>query len=212
MKWLCEQPAPGAASTAGEVVLAGSLGYDTVACPLCHLCRCWEVCHELGLVPLAEHWVVGGWCRRRLCLEHPWGSSPQGKHPGCRKNPEQGSGKKFEVGTREGPAFISPHGSNQKGTALSPHPGHGATRAQPSWFGSLHPFVPNASTPAGRARHGHSGPADNGDILGQSKAITPRAARYFGSSYAPRQMSFVCKIHLGSRVMKSCIMRRDQLT
>lgn len=32
-----------------------------------------------------------------------------------------------------------------------------------------------------------------------------------GCSYALRQMSFICNIHLGSRVMKSCIIRREPL-
>lgn len=124
------------------------------------------------------------------------------------------------IGAREGPALIVPHGPRSQGAACSPHPGHGATpgspiaprRAQLGWFEGPHPFVPNSPTPKGCARHGHSSPADNGDILRETKAIARRAARYFGSSYAPRQMSFVCNIHLGSRVMKSCIMRRDQLT
>lgn len=59
---------------------------------------------------------------------------------------------------------------------------------------------------------GAAAPQTMGTLFGKTKAITRRAARYFGSSYAARQMSFVCNIHLGSRVMKSCIMRRDQLT
>lgn len=33
-----------------------------------------------------------------LCLEHPWSSSPSGKHPACRKTLSEASGKKFEAG------------------------------------------------------------------------------------------------------------------
>lgn len=106
---------------------------------------------------------------------------PSGETPSLQKNPDQErnvrQGEEEDQSKRGACIRCSPWPPSERRSPL-PHPGHGDTsdpsllppRAQPGWFGGPHPFVPNAPSPEGRARHGRSSPADNGDIVRQNQS------------------------------------------
>lgn len=181
-----------------------------VLCPLCHL---WE---RFG--PFSRALGGGRLVQEQGCVWSIPGALPfRGKHPACRKTLREASGKKPEAGRGRG--------SEQERGLHSLFPMAPVRQAQPtrpilatgttwvphcchcghSWAGLGVPSLcPQGLNPC--ARHGRSSPAHNGAHCSANQSNKAESRPLFlGAHMLQGKCHFVCNIHLGSRVMKSCI-------